>query len=135
MEKRRHMGSNQPCDTFIQTRTNASIRVLVLPIELFLFSNNILSPGVFQGESTILVGCGSSEGGQEIDVSAGDVIVLPAGIGHCSTQSSNNYKYIGVYPDVRGPLFKPPFLRILISLRGLRNGATNLASWRLIFRS
>lgn len=60
--------------------------------------------GVFQGESTILVGCGklddASVGGREIDVRAGDVIVLPAGTGHCNLQSTNDYRYIGVYPKV-----------------------------------
>ena len=58
--------------------------------------------GVFRGESTVLVGCGHDDtgGGQEIDVSAGDVIVLPAGTGHCNLQSSKDYKYIGVYPEV-----------------------------------
>jgi uncharacterized protein YjlB len=60
------------------------------------------SSGVFQGESTILVGCGhsDSDGGIEIDVKAGDVIVLPAGTGHCNLQSTGDYKYIGVYPKV-----------------------------------
>jgi uncharacterized protein YjlB len=50
------------------------------------------------------VGCGTNDtgGGQEIDVRAGDVIVLPAGTGHCSLQSSRDYRYIGVYPEVRG---------------------------------
>ncbi|KIW23032.1 uncharacterized protein PV07_11264 [Cladophialophora immunda] len=57
--------------------------------------------GVFQGESRILVGCGTNDtaGGEEIEVHAGDVIVLPAGTGHCSLQSSKDYRYIGVYPE------------------------------------
>ncbi|KAK5051924.1 hypothetical protein LTR84_002727 [Exophiala bonariae] len=57
--------------------------------------------GVFQGESTILVGCGThdlEDEGTKIDVSVGDVIVLPAGTGHCNLQSSKDYQYIGVYP-------------------------------------
>ncbi|KAH0832725.1 hypothetical protein AYO21_00369 [Fonsecaea monophora] len=57
--------------------------------------------GIFQGESRILVGCGTNDtsGGEEIEVHAGDVIVLPAGTGHCCLQSSTDYRYIGVYPE------------------------------------
>ncbi|KIX07127.1 uncharacterized protein Z518_05104 [Rhinocladiella mackenziei CBS 650.93] len=57
--------------------------------------------GVFQGSSTILVGCGTNDtdGGEQIDVQAGDVIVLPAGTGHCNLQSTPDYRYIGVYPE------------------------------------
>ncbi|RVX67749.1 hypothetical protein B0A52_07872 [Exophiala mesophila] len=62
--------------------------------------------GVFQGESTILVGCGGvdpDDQGTKIDVSVGDVIVLPAGTGHCNLQSTKDYRYIGVYPDGAPP--------------------------------
>lgn len=62
--------------------------------------------GIFQGESTLLLGCGSSDedGGIQINVSAGDVIVLPAGTAHCSLQSSQDYRYIGVYPKVQSSM-------------------------------
>ena len=59
--------------------------------------------GVIAGESTMLVGCGSDDpddSGQEIELSVGDVIVLPAGTGHCNLQSTKNYLYVGVYPSV-----------------------------------
>jgi hypothetical protein len=36
-------------------------------------------------------------------------MVLPAGTGHCSAQSNKSYKNIGVYPEIRGPLFELPF--------------------------
>ncbi|EXJ92974.1 hypothetical protein A1O3_01530 [Capronia epimyces CBS 606.96] len=58
--------------------------------------------GIFQGSSTLLLGCGhndTTDGGLEVEVHAGDVVVLPAGTGHCSTKSSKDYKYIGVYPE------------------------------------
>jgi uncharacterized protein YjlB len=37
----------------------------------------------------------------EVRVKAGDVVLLPAGTAHSSTQSSPDYKYIGVYPQVK----------------------------------
>ncbi|OQV03453.1 hypothetical protein CLAIMM_08496 [Cladophialophora immunda] len=56
--------------------------------------------GIFQGSSTLLLGCGSSDtsGGLNVEVHAGDVIVLPAGTAHCSVESSLDYRYVGVYP-------------------------------------
>jgi uncharacterized protein YjlB len=59
---------------------------------------------VLNGESRILVGCGHNdtpEGGVEIEAMAGDVIVLPAGTGHCNLESTKDYRYMGVYPEVR----------------------------------
>jgi uncharacterized protein YjlB len=65
----------------------------------------LITSGVFAGSSTLLVGCGKNDVrdesiGQEIKVRAGDVIVLPAGTGHCNTESSEDYRYVGVYPKV-----------------------------------
>ena len=40
-------------------------------------------------------------GGVEVDVSAGDVVVVPAGVSHMSLRSGGGYRYIGVYPKVR----------------------------------
>lgn len=60
--------------------------------------------GIIQGDSTLLLGCGNNdraEDGLEVDVHAGDVIVLPAGTGHCNLQSAKEFRYIGVYPEVR----------------------------------
>ncbi|CAK7264597.1 hypothetical protein SEPCBS119000_001079 [Sporothrix epigloea] len=64
--------------------------------------------GVIAGESTMLVGCGSDdpdESGQQIELSVGDVIVLPAGTGHCNLQSTKDFLYVGVYP-AGAPLYK-----------------------------
>jgi hypothetical protein len=61
--------------------------------------------GIFQGSSTLLLGCGSSDpstaGGLHVDVHAGDVVVLPAGTAHCSVESTLDYRYVGVYPKVK----------------------------------
>lgn len=62
----------------------------------------ILYAGVFEGESTLLLGCGYSDDeadGLKVNVRAGDVIVLPAGTAHCNLESSVGFRYIGVYPD------------------------------------
>ncbi|OJI98764.1 hypothetical protein ASPVEDRAFT_50389 [Aspergillus versicolor CBS 583.65] len=59
--------------------------------------------GVFQGTSTLLLGAAGGDGisnaGLRITVHTGDVIVLPAGTGHGSVESTDDYRYIGVYPE------------------------------------
>lgn len=47
------------------------------------------------------------DGGQEIHIKAGDVIILPAGVSHCSISADQNYRYVGAYPVVwnQGELF------------------------------
>jgi len=60
--------------------------------------------GVFSGNSTLLLGQGQgdNDGGIEVKVETGDVIVLPAGTAHACLESSADpaYRYIGVYPAV-----------------------------------
>ena len=56
---------------------------------------------VIQGHSILRVGCPIE--GQLIEMSPGDVIVLPAGVSHFSTDSDPEYRYIGAYPKVRPP--------------------------------
>lgn len=59
--------------------------------------------GIFSGNSTIVLGIGGGDenGGVKVKVHAGDVIVLPAGTAHSMADSSSDYCYIGVYPEVR----------------------------------
>lgn len=38
--------------------------------------------------------------GHEIDVHTGDVVVVPAGTAHSCASSTEDYRYIGVYPAV-----------------------------------
>lgn len=53
--------------------------------------------GVYQGKALLQLG---GEKGEKIEVSAGDVIVLPAGVGH-KNLGSENFKVVGAYPEGR----------------------------------
>lgn len=39
--------------------------------------------------------------GETIEVKAGDVVVIPTGVGHCNVGSSGDFAVIGAYPDGR----------------------------------
>ncbi|KAF2813066.1 uncharacterized protein BDZ99DRAFT_381699 [Mytilinidion resinicola] len=59
---------------------------------------------VFKGSSRLLLGRGpldDPEGGKQLmfQVSVGDIIVLPAGVSHCSLHSEGEYEYVGLYPQ------------------------------------
>jgi uncharacterized protein YjlB len=51
--------------------------------------------GVLSGTATVAFG-GPNK--LEIDVQAGDMVVLPAGTGHCLLSASDDFKVIGAYP-------------------------------------
>jgi len=57
---------------------------------------------VFKGHSRLLLGRGpldpESEDDLLVDLKEGDAIVLPAGVAHCSLESSDDYEYVGLYP-------------------------------------
>jgi len=57
---------------------------------------------VFKGHSTLLLGRGPLDPADEddlvVDLKEGDAIVLPAGVAHCSLESSDDYEYVGLYP-------------------------------------
>jgi uncharacterized protein YjlB len=52
--------------------------------------------GVARGEASVLFG---GPGGQVLTVRAGDVVVIPAGIGHCNQSQSADLLIVGAYPD------------------------------------
>jgi uridine phosphorylase len=90
---------------------------------------------VIQGESRLVLGRPKPSdgeegtGGIEVDVSAGDVVVVPAGVSHRSLTSSGAYRYIGVYPEV-SQLIDRQHATELIAVRRDRNGATTTARAR-----
>ena len=54
--------------------------------------------GVYRGLATLKLG-GSQ--GHEIDVLPGDVIVIPAGVGHMCVAHSSDFAVVGAYPNGR----------------------------------
>jgi uncharacterized protein YjlB len=54
--------------------------------------------GIYSGSALLHVG---GEKGAKVNVAAGDVIVIPAGVGHKNLDSSNDFGVVGAYPDGR----------------------------------
>jgi|SRR5688572_875383 len=54
--------------------------------------------GIYRGNAQLQLG---GEKGKKISVKAGDVIVIPAGVGHKNLRSSDDFGVVGAYPDGR----------------------------------
>ncbi|MCW1883143.1 hypothetical protein OKA04_00280 [Luteolibacter flavescens] len=51
--------------------------------------------GVSRGTATLMLG---GEAGEKFEVHVGDVLVLPAGVGHMAVSSSEDFQVVGAYP-------------------------------------
>lgn len=83
---------------------------------------------VFRGKSTLLLGRGPLDPADDddlvVDLKEGDAIVLPAGVAHCSLESSPDYEYVGLYPKVCSSLCQSGQGMQLIKHREVHTGIT-----------
>src|SRR5690606_28246148 len=54
--------------------------------------------GVYAGSALLHLG---GESGERLRVKAGDVIIIPAGVGHKKLEASNDFAVVGAYPEGR----------------------------------
>lgn len=54
--------------------------------------------GCFQGSALLHMG---GEKGEKIQVKAGDILIIPAGVGHKCISHSNDFTVVGAYPNGR----------------------------------
>lgn len=56
--------------------------------------------GLFSGDALLHLG---GEEGEKVQVKAGDIIVIPAGVGHKCLKHSNDFTVLGAYPNGLSP--------------------------------
>ncbi len=80
---------------FTANRWPAAWRAPVFPFHHFHSdAHEVL--GVAEGETRVQFG---GPNGQVLTVRAGDVVVVPAGVGHCRQSQSDGLVIVGAYPD------------------------------------
>lgn len=75
----------------------------ILLTEDHFHSNTHEVLGLKSGQARLMLG---GKNGEIIPVETGDVIILPAGVGHYSVDNSVDYKFVGGYPYSTK---RPPF--------------------------
>ena len=73
----------------------AAWRYGVFPFHHF-HSNAHEALGVFRGSATVRFG---GESGTDVTIRAGDVVVIPAGVGHKALSASADFRVVGAYPE------------------------------------
>ncbi len=83
--------------TFSKNGWTNNWRDIILPYEHFHSTTHEVL-GVGKGSVTLRVG---GQKGTQLTLHAGDVVILPAGVGHCALAGMGDYEIVGGYPEGR----------------------------------
>jgi uncharacterized protein YjlB len=83
--------------TFMNNGWTNNWRDIILPYDHFHSTTHEVL-GVGRGSVTLRVG---GQSGRELTLHAGDVVILPAGVGHCAPTATGDYEIVGGYPEGR----------------------------------